>query len=73
MEKETKAIQVEIGNTYKRRDGLEAFVFYKNPVKSDFQCVVVGENAMFYSVEEHGIYNEFSDFESPNDLIELVK
>jgi hypothetical protein len=66
-------MEIKVGNVYKNRAGLNVFVYYKSPIRSCFDCVIVGENALFYSVEENGQYNHYSDNVSPNDLIELVK
>ena len=66
-------MKIKVGNVYKNRAGLNVFVYYKSPVRSCFDCVVAGENALFYSVEENGQYNHYSDNVSPNGFIILIK
>ena len=66
-------MEIKVGNVYKNRAGLNVFVYYKSPVRNCFDCVVVGENTLIYSVEENGKYNNYLDDVSQNDLIELVK
>lgn len=63
-------IVVEVGNIYKRRDGLLAFVYFKNPVSGMFDCVVIGQCSLFYFVNKEGRYLN-SVIESPNDLVEV--
>ena len=68
-----KGITVEVGNTYKRRDGLEAFVYFKNPRTQDYDCVIVGQNAIFFNVDENGFYFGKIDKESQNDLVAVIQ
>ena len=63
-------IIVEVGNIYKRRDGLQAFVYFSNPISGAFDCVVIGESCLFFSVNEDGRYLN-NEIESQNDLVEV--
>lgn len=63
-------IEVEVGNIYKRRDGLRAFVYFSNPISRVFDCVIIGGNSLFFSVNEEGRYLN-DRIESPNDLVEV--
>ena len=66
-------MEIKVGNVYKNRAGLSVFVYYKSPIRSCFNCVIVGENSLFYEVEEDGKYNHYDEKASPNDLVELLK
>lgn len=61
---------VEIGNVYKRRDGLEVYVYAFNPINTEYNCILKNTGIM-YSVYEDGTYLQSSP--SQNDLVELVK
>lgn len=63
-------IEVEVGNIYKRRDGLRAFVYFQSPITKRFSCVIVGHQSLFFDVSEKGFYL-FDSQESPNDLVEV--
>lgn len=65
-----KGIPVEVGNIYKRRDGLRAFVYFRNPISMVFDCVVIWESGLFFSVNKEGRYLN-DRIESPNDLVEV--
>jgi hypothetical protein len=67
-----KEITLEVGNTYKRRDGLEAFVYFQSPITKRFYCVIVGQQLSFFDVTEKGFYL-FEDQESQNDLVEVLQ
>lgn len=64
--KEPEFGHVAVGNTYIRRDGMKAFVYFRDRVSQQFQCVIVGTQ-QFYTVYEDGKYYQAQD--SHNDLI----
>ena len=70
MDNEKNFKEVHIGNVYKRRDGLLAFIYKFEPVTNYFMCIIQDTGEVF-PVDEYGNYS--GNNETHNDLVMLVK